>query len=263
MLVLSRRPGQKVVFPSLGVTIEVLRSRGSLLRLGIEAPSDIPVFRDEVLPPQDVLGGRADSPAAARSVAAASATRQVRHAWRNKLNHLLLKLQLLQRQQQLSQLNSPDQALNEIIAELADLEATTLDSVAQSPSTGGAARRILIVEDQANERELLATCMRLGGIEVATASNGHEAFDWLHEHTLPDLVLLDMRMPEVDGPTFLRQIRADARLTTLRVFAVSGSSRSEFEPDTLPVDGWFSKPVRVDSLLQAVRSQPAPIRATV
>jgi CheY-like chemotaxis protein len=112
---------------------------------------------------------------------------------------------------------------------------------------------VLIVEDQANERELLATCLRLGGVDVATAGNGREAFDYLHEHDLPDLVLLDMQMPEVDGPTFVKSVRDDIRLHNLRVFAVSGLSQSDFESNTLAIDGWFSKPVRIDALLQAVR----------
>lgn len=72
-----------------------------------------------------------------------------------------------------------------------------------------------------------------------------------------------MRMPEVDGPTFLKNVRDDIRLTNLRVFAVSGSERSKFEPNTLPVDGWFSKPVRIDSLLQAVRAEQTLATVTV
>ncbi len=52
----------------------------------------------------------------------------------------------------------------------------------------------------------------------------------------------------------MKLIREDFRLQDLRVFAVSGSARDEFSC-TLPVDGWFSKPVRIDSLLQAVRER--------
>lgn len=247
MLVLSRRPGQKVVFPSLGIAIEVLRSRGAVTRLGIDAPDDVPVLRDEVISKNAEAGFE---------LSRASSTpgeRQRRHEWKNKLNQLMLKLQLLQRQLELGQAVDPERSLSEVFAELTDLEQSTTDTVVES-----APPKVLIIEDQANERELLATCLRLGGIEVVTASNGREGFDYLHEHELPDLVLLDMRMPEVDGPTFLKSIRDDIRLHNLRVFAVSGSSRDEFEPNTLPVDGWFSKPVRIDSLLQAVRSEHVP-----
>ncbi len=244
MLVLSRRPGQKVLFPSLGIAIEVLRSRGSVTRLGIEAPDDVPVVRDEVL---------AQTGATGNSLTVSSKDRERRHTWRNKLNHLMLKLQILQRQLELGQAGDPERNLAEVFSELTDLEQSTPDTVVDSTPP-----KVLIVEDQANERELLATCLRLGGIEVATASNGREAFDYLHEHELPDLVLLDMRMPEIDGPTFLKNVRDDIRLHALRVFAVSGSPRSEFESNSVPLDGWFMKPVRVDSLLQAVRGNEVP-----
>jgi len=242
MLVLSRRPGQKVVFPSLGVTIEVLRAGGSVTKLGVEAPDDVPVMRDEVLARQ----AAAADPAPSEAPSAEDRSR--RHAWRNKLNSLMLKLQLLQIQLQVGQSEDPEQRLAEVISELTDLEQSTTDAVVQS-----APPRVLIVEDQANERELLATCLRLGGVDVATAGNGREAFDYLHEHELPDLVLLDMRMPEVDGPTFVKSLRDDIRLHNLRVFAVTGLSRSDFDSNTLPIDGWFSKPVRIDALMQAVR----------
>jgi CheY-like chemotaxis protein/sRNA-binding carbon storage regulator CsrA len=251
MLVLSRRPGQKVVFPSLGVAIEVLRSRGSVTKLGVEAPDDVPVLRDEMMMKQNAPGD--PLPSAPR----AANDRERRHQFRNKLNHVMLKLQFLQYQLELGRTDDPEQRLADVISELTDLEQSTTDAVVQS-----APPRVLIVEDQANERELLATCLRLGGVEVATAGNGREAFDYLHEHELPDLVLLDLLMPEVDGPTFVKAIRDDIRMRNLRVFAVTGSSRSDYESNPLPVDGWFPKPVRVDALLQAVRGGQANSVAT-
>lgn len=248
MLVLSRRPGQKVLFPSLGIEVEVLHTRGSVARLGIRAPEEVAVVRDEVF-----SGTKAPPPSAALPLAGGLSDAS-RHEWNNKLNHLMLRLQLLQRQLELGQANNPDQQLNELFVGLAELEKSTADAKAHRTPP-----RVLLIEDQANERELLATCLRLGGVDVATASNGREAFDWLHEHDLPDLILLDMHMPQVDGPAFLKAIRDDIRLHDLRVFAVSGSSRSEFDQHPLALDGWFSKPVRIDALLQAVRSDQNPV----
>jgi CheY-like chemotaxis protein/sRNA-binding carbon storage regulator CsrA len=253
MLVLSRRPGQKVVFPSLGITIEVLRARGCVTKLGFEAPANVPIMRDEVLAKQI-----ADADVA-RSATHPADDRERRHVWRNALNSLMLKLQLLQYQLELGQSDEPEQRLAEVISELTDLEQSTTDAVVQS-----APPKVLVVEDQANERELLASCLRLGGVDVATAGNGREAFDFLHDHELPDLVLLDMRMPEVDGPTFVKALRDDMRLHNLRVFAVSGGRRSDFDSGILPIDGWFSKPVRIDAVLQAVRGgQNSSVATTV
>jgi CheY-like chemotaxis protein/sRNA-binding carbon storage regulator CsrA len=251
MLVLSRRPGQKVVFPSLGIAIEVLRTSGAVTRLGVEAPDSVPVLRDELVTTQSATA------AAVPAVPPSQSDRLHQHAWRNKLNHLLLKLQLLQAQLEHGQPNDPERHLADVISELTDLEQSTTDAVVQS-----APPRVLIVEDQANERELLATCLRLGGIDVATAGNGREAFDYLHEHELPDIVLLDMIMPDVDGPTFVKSVRDDIRLHNLRVFAVSGLSRSDFDSSPLAIDGWFSKPVRIDALLQAVRAEQKPVSIT-
>jgi CheY-like chemotaxis protein/sRNA-binding carbon storage regulator CsrA len=248
MLVLSRRPGQKVLFPSLGIAIEVLRSSGTVTRLGVEAPDSVPILRDEVLAKQNAIAG------AAPYLPPSKSDRHRQHEWRNKLNHLMLKLQLLQAQLEQGQPDDPETHLAEVISQLTELEQTTTDSVVQCVPP-----RVLIVEDQANERELLATCLRLGGIDVATAGNGREASDYLHEHDLPDLVLLDMVMPDVDGPAFMKSVREDPRLHNLRVFAVSGMARSDFDSNPLSVDGWFSKPVRVDALLQALRAEQKPV----
>jgi carbon storage regulator CsrA len=242
MLVLSRRQGQKVVFPSLGIAIEVLRSRGSVTRLGIEAPQHVPIVRDEV---PTKMGANGELPSSAPH---SLEDRERRHEIRNRLNDLMLKLQLLQCQLERGMPENADPQLAEVISGLTELErSTTVGSVESTPP------RVLVVEDQANERELLATCLRLGGIEVATAGNGRDAIDYLHDNELPDLVLLDMLMPEMDGPTFLKSVRDDIRLHNLRVFAISGHSPSEFDANANRLDGWFSKPVRIDSLLQAVR----------
>jgi carbon storage regulator CsrA len=50
MLVLSRRPQQKVVFPSVGISVEILSVQGHNVRVGVEAPRDVAVWRDEILP---------------------------------------------------------------------------------------------------------------------------------------------------------------------------------------------------------------------
>jgi CheY-like chemotaxis protein len=62
-----------------------------------------------------------------------------------------------------------------------------------------------------------------------------------------------MRMPGIDGPTLVETIRQDQRLERVRVFAVSGSARSEYPAAALAVDGWFSKPVRIDALVHAAK----------
>ena len=50
MLVLSRRPGEKVLFPGVGISVEIIRSKGNTVRIGIEAPEDIRIIRGELEP---------------------------------------------------------------------------------------------------------------------------------------------------------------------------------------------------------------------
>ena len=80
---------------------------------------------------------------------------------------------------------------------------------------------ILIVDDDARCREPIAKMLRTDGYDVIRVANGKEAIDAL-EHQSVDLVLLDLLMPEMDGMTFLKTMRADERWSALPVIMVSG-----------------------------------------
>jgi CheY-like chemotaxis protein len=209
-----------------------------MVRLGIEAPDEVKVIRGEIFNDD----GEEKS---------AESVRNRRHDLRNQLNQVTLKLELLRRQLEVGQAVEPDRALGEAISDLSLLEQRIGDKVSQPDNLGGI--RVLIVEDQAEERELLASCLRLSGMEVASVGDGERALEYLRMNQPPDLVLLDMRMPGIDGPTLLDTIRHDGRLEHVRVFAVSGSARNEFPATAGAVDGWFSKPVRIDALLHAAK----------
>ena len=231
MLVLSRRPGEKILFPSLGVSVEVLRSKGAVVRLGIEAPTEIPIIRGEIAENEEPTIEASRSPSAVQ-----------RHDLRNQLNQLTLKLELLRMQLEAGMASEPDETLSKAISDLSALERRIGDRQVVGDEAQG--RRVLIVEDQAAERELLASCLRLNGMDVATVGDGNAALEYLQTHEPPELVLLDMRLPGIDGPTLLDAVRHDNRLHDVRVFAVSGSERAEFGTTPLDVDGWFSKPLR-------------------
>ena len=61
MLVLSRRPGEKIVLPDLNVSIHVVALKPGVVRIGIEAPRNVGVFREEVLDRAAALAGHQDS----------------------------------------------------------------------------------------------------------------------------------------------------------------------------------------------------------
>lgn len=82
---------------------------------------------------------------------------------------------------------------------------------------------ILMVEDEVDFREPLAEFLHEEGYHVVQARNGLHALQLLQAGVRPALVLLDMMMPIMDGPTFLRHLRAEPAWSALPVLIVSGS----------------------------------------
>lgn len=243
MLVLSRRADQQILFPNLGITLRILQVKGKTVKVGIDAPENIRVIRPENFDPGDLaemqsVEGPVD-----------------RHHLRNRLNAISLGLRLLQKQIAAGMVHPADDTMRRVLAELGTLDQevgaarTTLHSVASNREI-----RLLVVEDDDNERELLAGLLRLHGFSVDTAKDGREALDYLEAHDRPDLVLLDMKMPEFDGRYAIQRIRADRRLADLTVFAVSGTS-----PESMGLQegwsGWFPKPLDPERLIGAIRDR--------
>jgi chemosensory pili system protein ChpA (sensor histidine kinase/response regulator) len=83
----------------------------------------------------------------------------------------------------------------------------------------------LIVDDNGDEAETLARLLRAGSHSVATAPNGRNALMQVLQD-LPDVILLDLLMPEMDGPSFLEVIRSYLRLQALPVVVLTALSDS-------------------------------------
>jgi len=104
-------------------------------------------------------------------------------------------------------------------------------------------KKILIVEDDTNAREALAEILQIEGYRTFKARNGREALGKLKRN--PDLILLDLRMPEMDGREFLAR-KHHTRADSVPVFVVTASDASD-----LPVRQ-FRKPIDLESLLTAI-----------
>ena len=112
--------------------------------------------------------------------------------------------------------------------------------------------KILIVDDVARNRELLQAIFEGGEHTVVQAENGAEALVRATSMR-PDLVLMDIRMPVLDGHSALRQMRHDPRLRQTRVIAVTASSlRMEERSLREDFDGYLRKPYTRDQLVEEV-----------
>jgi len=86
--------------------------------------------------------------------------------------------------------------------------------------------KILVVDDTAAFREPIAASLRHAGYETLSAANGKEALE-LVRNERPDLILLDLSMPVMDGQTFLRVLRADPLVGGLPVILLSANTDKE------------------------------------
>lgn len=108
--------------------------------------------------------------------------------------------------------------------------------------------RVLLVEDDADLREATSDLLQLEGLEVSTAENGLEALLRLRTCPLPDVLVLDLGMPVMDGWELRAAQLADPALRRLPVVVVSSQS-----PDGIDPDAYLPKPCHPDALLLAIR----------
>jgi CheY-like chemotaxis protein len=114
---------------------------------------------------------------------------------------------------------------------------------------------ILIVEDNEKNRKLVRDVLNFKGYRLAEAETGEDGVRLARE-LHPDLVLMDIQLPGIDGITALRQLRGDDATRTIPVIAVTASAMTQDRQKIMAAgfDGYQSKPIRVKEFLEAVRA---------
>jgi CheY-like chemotaxis protein len=132
--------------------------------------------------------------------------------------------------------------------------------------TGNHLKRILLVEDSINDVKLTTAALRAAGLanEIIVCRDGAEALDYLYrrgdhagrsDDTCPAVVLLDLKMPKVDGLEVLRRVRADDRFKTLPMVMITSSAEEKdmVRSYNLGVNGYVVKPVTQSEFLMAIK----------
>ena len=130
-------------------------------------------------------------------------------------------------------------------------------------------RRILLVEDSARDAELILNALEGNNVanEVVHVRDGAEALDYLYRRgqfagrsdTQPVLMLLDLKLPKVDGLEVLRQIKGDAALKTIPVVMMTSSRQEQdlIRSYELGVNAYVVKPMKFQDFVEAVKQVSA------
>ena len=115
-------------------------------------------------------------------------------------------------------------------------------------------RKVVVVEDNELNMKLFREVLESSGYRMLEAGTGERAVALTTEHR-PDLVLMDIHLPDIDGVEALRMLRGDERTASIPVLALTAQAMEGDRERFLAsgFDGYLSKPVNIADLLDAVR----------
>jgi len=116
-------------------------------------------------------------------------------------------------------------------------------------------KKILVIEDNIMIQEILAERLRLRDFEVITADNGQEGVDYAR-HEQPDLILMDISLPMVDGWDATRRLKASDSTRHIPIIALTAHASADDRDKSLAAgcDGFETKPVNFPQLLTKIES---------
>lgn len=117
-------------------------------------------------------------------------------------------------------------------------------------------RRILVIDDEDGIREIIQICLEaVAGWQVFTAASGSEGLINA-QNTLPDAILLDVMMPDMDGPTTFRRLRANALTQDIPTILLTAKAKVSEQQQfiNLGVTGVITKPFKAQDLVDQMRA---------
>ncbi len=114
-------------------------------------------------------------------------------------------------------------------------------------------KKILLVEDDLSIRELLVEIFENEGYQVSSSLNGLEGIKSLQTET-PDLIVMDIMMPVMDGYAFRKEMLADPKSSSIPLLALSAQTQSIEKLADYGITNFIKKPLELDELLEAVRN---------
>lgn len=113
-------------------------------------------------------------------------------------------------------------------------------------------KKILIIEDDQSIRELLVELLEVEGYEVDCAVHGLEGINKLKNSSLPNLILIDLMMPVMDGYTFRAEQLKNPLWSDIPTVVMSAESTAKEKMKSYNITAFLSKPVELDTILKTV-----------
>ena len=117
--------------------------------------------------------------------------------------------------------------------------------------------RVLVVDDDEDIRIAIEMTLALRGYDVTGAGDGADALDLVRAGPPPAVILLDLRMPRMNGFEFLHALRGDAALPRIPVVVLTGDSNAAVEARSSGADAVLMKPLETSALVRSI-AQFAP-----
>jgi len=117
----------------------------------------------------------------------------------------------------------------------------------------GHGKKLLIVDDEAGIRDLLETAFEGTGFQISTAKNGKEAIHFFHQER-PDVVLLDIKLPDFSGMEVLEQIQKYSQKATIIMITAVEESKTAIRCMKLGAKAYITKPFDLNYVTMLVKS---------
>ncbi|MCC9600335.1 response regulator [Stieleria sp. JC731] len=240
-----------MTFPEVGISLHFLKVRAGQARIGIDAPKNISIIRGELRSGESI-----DSDSLPNRFQLQCLPPAARHAIRNDLQQISVGMHLYRELIAAGQIDEAESTFRDIDDALARLnDCQWLKRQKEAEPTKDVS--IALVEDDRNERELLAGLLRLKGYRVQGYQDGLSALENMSSTAPPNIILVDMLMPVCDGAQTVRTIRQNHRFDDSAIFVVSGMNpeASELSVGSGGADHWFCKPLNPECLIDAIENR--------